>query len=146
MRYQSAFCDAFEVHECIARQVQSSASAFENWCRKSCTFNIMIASCTIWIAQDYPLQCKPCFHIKAHLNTCFDHICCEFTNWRACGDQYMVSIIKCLCVYAITCTYFNSFRCIGRTCNNCIAPAWTSRFLFLSLFFSFASFIRTVQK
>lgn len=59
---------------------------------------MMIASCTIWIAQDYPLQCKPCFHIKTHLNTCFDHICCEFTNWRTCGDQYMVSIIKCVWV------------------------------------------------
>lgn len=26
------------------------------------------------IQRNYPLQCKACFHIKAHLNTCFDHI------------------------------------------------------------------------
>lgn len=88
-RFQIEFCDAFaEFMQCPASAKAVSFhswSASENWCRKSCTFNIMIPLRTVYESQDYPLQCKPCFHIKTHLNTCFDHICHEFTNWRACA-------------------------------------------------------------
>lgn len=85
--------------------------------RKSCTINI--ASCTE--SQRYPLQCKPCFHIKMHLNTCFDHIC-RFTK---CARATIPAIHNNVCtqVYALGSMHWTIARAFL-----CLFMQWTSPF------------------
>lgn len=85
-----------------SRNEQVCFLVFENWRRKSCTINITLPSCPPK-PRDYPLQCKVCFHIKAYLNTCFDHICREFTKL---AREWACAV----CVYAIACTYCHCTR------------------------------------
>lgn len=75
------------------------------------------------------------FPYKTHLNTCFDHICCEFTNAPILFTHNNM--------YAITCTYIDC-PCTASNMNKFGDVWWVRSAIFLLHFLllgcSFASF------